>query len=325
VSRSVIAGQTIYLRSQFKDDLGEPAVASGVSVHLFDPTADHPLDVGSAYLNINDPTYIGQGIYEYGFSVPDCAPEGTWHDLWSGMLNCQLMSGEFSFEVYKAGEISGLGSQLNVNNLIEITLTSGVGATDGTYLSEEYLFQFLTTTSPSYTSLRKVRLEVGSLLTDIPDDTIQLSILEASLEADQISFKDSKKEGFFEHARREWTTCKTALTLIDNNSAHGLKSKSLADLRVEYDPAAVMKTIARIVECLQKWEPQLLAGGYAAAAQQPAGVVKGEYDYDRPPVGRTWEYTDSVNSDQRPAANMKGKDSRSRRYTHAFKNNKKWW
>jgi len=323
--RSVIAGQEIKLRTRFKDDLNEPALASGVSLYIFVPDSDEPLNPADSYLTINNPFYLGEGIYEYGFNVPDDAEEGTWYDLWYGTLNSQLLSGQFEFEVYSAGEAEALSDQLYENNIVEVTLMSGIYATDGTYLGEEYSFEFLTTTSPSYTSIRKVNLEVGGYLTDVADFTIQLGILEASLEADQLSFATTQNEGFYEHARREWTTCKTAMILLDNITSHALRAKRLGDLQVEYDPATIVKTIARISECLQKWEPQLINGGYSLDAQQPVGVVKGEYDYDRPQVGRLWESMDSTMSDRVPGSNSKDTDYLSRRYKKIFSSKKRFW
>lgn len=325
MSREVIAGNKINLRARFRDDLQEAALASGVSVHVFDPDATHPLDVAAAYLNVYDPTYLGEGIYQYEFYVPDDADEGTWHDLWYGTLNTQLLSGEFSFEVYAAGEAVELGEQLGINNIIEVTLSSGIRGADGTYLSDGYSFEFMTTTSPTYTTIRKVKLEAGGFLSDLPDLTIQLSILEASLEADQLNFTSSRNESFFQHARREWVTCKTAVGLIDNITSHAIKAKRLGDLEVEYDSGAVLKTISRMMECLGKWEPQLIAGGYALDSQQPVYAVKGYYDPDRPNIGRLWSDMDNSLSDRVPGANTKDVESTSRRYKNVFKSKKRFW
>ena len=86
-----------------------------------------------------------------------------------------------------------------------------------------------------------------------------------------------------------------------------------------------MKTIDRIIDCLNKWEPQLLAGGYKIAAQAPVGVVKGRYDYDRPDVGRDWDDTGSAYSDKVPGANTKVKHPNSLRSKRGFKKKKSWW
>jgi hypothetical protein len=332
VSRSTIAGQEIKLRTRFKDDLGYGAQASDVWLHIFQPSTPITEDGSGSYFSTgSDYEYIGEGIYQYGFTPPDGAAEGTWTDLWSGILNGQLVSGEFTFEVYGGGAAEEIGDQLSINNLVEVVLSSGIMASDGTYLTDGYSFQFLTTTSPSYTNIRKVKLEVGGFINQLPDLTIQIAILEASLEADQLDFTSqnslaSKNTAFFQHARREWTTCKVALGLIDNITTSGLKSKTLGDLHVEYDTNAVFKTMERIVACLSKWEPQIMAGGYAKDAQQPRGVIKGQYDPERPHTGRVWEPMDSPYSDPFPAANTEGKRSPSHeRYRGLYKKGKRFW
>lgn len=332
MSRSTIAGEEIRLKARFKDDLGDGAMASGVWLHIFQPGVPVTVDGSTSYYTTsNEYEYLGEGIFQYGFTPPTSGPEGAWTDIWSGILNGQLISGEFTFDVYGGGEVVELGNQLFVNNLVEVTLSSGIMASDGSYLSEGYTFEFLTTTSPTYTSIRKVKLEAGGFISALPDLTLQMAILEASLEADQLDFTSqnsnaSKNTALYEHARREWTTCKVALGLIDNLTTHGLKSKTLGDLHVEYDTNAVFKTMQRIIDCLSKWEPQIMAGGYAKEAQQPVGVIKGEYDIERPHTGRLWEPMDSSYSDPLPAANTEGKRTiYHQRYKNLYKNKKRFW
>jgi hypothetical protein len=332
LSRETIAGQEIKLRARFKDDLGEGAQASGVWLHIFQPSVPVTVNGSTAYFTTSDEhEYLGEGIYQYGFTPPGHVPEGTWTDVWSGILNSQLVSGEFTFDVYGGGEAVEVGDQLGVNNIVEVTLTSGIMATDGTYLTDGYSFEFLTTTSPAYTNIRKIKLEAGGYLNELPDLTIQIAILEASLEVDQLDFTAqnstaSKNTALYQHARREWTTCKTSLGLIDNLTTHGLKVKTLGDLHVEYDTNAVFKTIQRIISCLEKWEPQIIAGGYAKVAQQPRGVIKGEKDPERPQTGRLWEPIDSSYSDPFPAANTEKKITSShQRYRNVYKNKKRYW
>lgn len=332
MSRETVAGQEIKLRTRFRDDLGEGAQASGVWLHVFRPSTPIMIDGSTAYFSTDaDFEYLGEGVYEYGFTPPDCVPNGVWTDVWSGVLNCQLVSGEFNFEVYGGGEAIEVGNQLATNNIVEVIIDSGLMATDGTYLSDGYSFEFLTTTDPSYTNIRKVKLEAGGFLSGVSDLTLQLAILEASLEADQLDFTSgnayaTQNTAFFQHARREWTTCKVALGIIDNLTTSGLRSKTLADLHVEYDSNVVFKTIQRIMACLEKWEPQLMSGGFSKVSQQPRGVIKGEYDAERPHTGRLWESTDSTHSDAYPAANTETRRNSSyQRYKGIFKRGRRWW
>jgi len=184
--RSVQAGQTIRLRARFKDDLGEVTTASGVFIHIWEPDADTD-DFGAAYVVSGVPSSLGEGIYEYEFITPNCGPQGFWHDHWEGILACQDVEAEFLFYVGTAGTASSLDCQLFDNNLVQVTIPSGIKATDGSLLADEFEFEFMTVTNPSYTNLRKVRLETGGFTGDLEDDVIQTAILEASLDADSIT------------------------------------------------------------------------------------------------------------------------------------------
>jgi hypothetical protein len=321
--RNVRAGDTIKLRARFADDIGEFIEASDVNLYIFEPDPTLPLDPLAADVSVPNPTYLGQGIYEYEYLTENDATEGTWTDLWTGELNGQTLSGEFHFAVWTEGDITELGAQLYTNNIVEVILNSGIQATDGSYLEDGYTFEFLTTTSPSFTDIRKVRLEVGAHIKNLSDKTIQLSILEASMEANELGFNVALvNTNFLNHAKREWTTCKVALMLLDNVSSGALKSKALADLRVEYDPNVVRDSMKRILACLDKWEGQIIAGGYSKAGAQPVGVIKGEYDPDRPLVGRLWSNAPGA---VYPASNTKELPFGSRRAENIFRSKKRWW
>jgi len=332
-NRSVRAGDTIRLRILVKDDLGETAQASGVFVHLFEPGKDF-LDLDEAFTVSGVPTFLGQGIFEYEFDTPDCGPDGTWIDSWEAQLACQTITGINTFDVTTSGITQPLDCQLFCNDIVQVTVTSGLQATDGTNLEDEFNLEFLTTTIPSYTNTRKVRLEVGAFVNQLPDDILQLGILEASLEADVLVFAPQRtNSGLFLHARREYVTCSASGMLLTNVGNLLLRTKTLADLHVEYDTNGVRDAMARLLDCMDKWEPQLIAGGGARAASQPRGVVKGEKDVDRPLISRSWQSTEDGHLSRRvPAANTTTDDPRTRRqkktYVSRFSRNRtgrKYW
>lgn len=325
--REVRAGQTIKLRARFKDDLDEVAEAGGVYVHLYEPDITSASDFvpANALVVSGAPSYLGEGIYELQYAVPNDGPDGIWHDQWEGILTGQTLSGLFQFEVSASGTISQLAGQLYQNNLVKITVTSGIMALDGEILAEDYEFDFLTTINPSYTNTRKVRLEIGSHIRNIEDDTIQTAILEASIEADILDFNATHiNEDLFKHARRQYVTCTAATLLLDNNGGFMLRAKALDNLRVEYDTSGLQKTLDRIYECINKWEPQLLAGGGTKAIRSPMRVVKGDLDPDRPIVSRMWQSTEwGTVSRRMPVANDARRPSGHRRYLRTYR--KKLW
>ncbi|MBD3268458.1 hypothetical protein GF373_17460 [bacterium] len=314
LDRSIRAGETINLRSRILDDLGDSAQASGVLITIYKPDETSPFEVGS-------PVYWTDGIFEYSFTTPTDGPDGVWTDVWTAELNGQSLRSEFSFEVSASGVITSLDDQLYKNNIVTVTIDSGILSSDGSSMEEDYEFSFLTEITPAYTDSSKVELEVGSVLTDVEDDTIYLAILEASLEANALNFqKTNLNSDFFKHARREWTTCRAAAVLATNARAKIINTrKTLGDFTVEYDPNALSDLLDRIVSCLHRWEPQLTSGGYAT--QTPVGTIKGEYDYDRPMIGRSWVSNSEGTYISRrvPAANSKMKNDNSRRWKKGYK------
>jgi len=221
------------------------------------------------------------------------------------------------------------GFSLTINSLLTVTVPAGVKSSTGVALAEDFEFQFMTTADPAYTSLRKVYLELGSFVSSVYDDTIMMAILEASLEADVLTYPVAiTNTSMFQHARRQYVTC-LAAWILGHNVSHGLKSKTLGDLRVEYDPSALRDALDRMANCMERWLPQVMAGGYSRAAARPTGVVKGDLDPDRPIVSRGIDFTPSnYPANRYPAANTRDKNTNNRRYLRTFArrpNFIKWW
>ena len=327
-SRTIRAGETIRLRALFKDELGEAVEATSVTINIWEPGED-TTDVGQAIIQGGIPTYIGNGIFEYEYIVPDCGPAGTWTDQWNGELTCQSLSVDFNFTVIDTGSIAALECQLYNNDIVEVIVASGILALDGSKLNTAYSFEFLTKITPAYTNVRKVRLAVGGFLGDIDDYTVQTSILESSLEADVMSFTAIKSNtNLFNHARREFVTCLTANTVLGNLMNIMLKSKTLADLSVQYDTNGIRNMLDKLNDCMNKWAPQLMSGGFARGSKQASMVVKGELDPDRPITGRMWEspVNGSFTNNGIPMANTKAVRAGQRRYLNVYwPRTKRWW
>ena len=230
-----------------------------------------------------------------------------------------------SEESAQSGTIRGTSTgQLLENMQVVITVDGSVANTDGVELGDDLEFYFTTKYNPLYSTIRKVRLDIGKFIEGIPDDTINFAIFEASREADFLTFiKDaSKQTQLYVHARRQWTTCKAEQILLFNaysTSGGLLKSKRLGDFEVVYDRAIVDNLNNRLMDCIARWEAEINSGG--AAIQTPSMVIKGESDPDRPDIGRTWE----APSDGMPIGNAKIKYANNRRFFTTFYQPKKRW
>ena len=324
--REVRAGQAISLRARFRDDLEDPAQATSVYIHLYEPDTT-VFDLSNAYTVSGVPTYLGEGIFEYEFTVPDTGPDGDWWDEWHGSLTGQDLTSRFSFEVSASGVITELPAQIYPNNIVQVTIAKEVEATDGSTLDEDYEFEFMTTITPAYTNVRKVRLEIGGFIAALEDDVVQQSILEGSLEADVLSFTSTGSiinNSLYTHARREYVTCLVSTMLLHNLGTYMLQAKSLDNLSVKYDTSGMQKMLSRLIDCLDKWEPQLLSGGGAKAIRSPQYLVKGDLDPDRPNVSRMWQSTEWGSISRRmPLANDARKPTNHRRFLKTHR--KKYW
>ncbi len=248
-------------------------------------------------------------------------------------------SGGISTDYYKTSYFNSLNSaesplsepvaaifdnsvQLLPNMQVIISLLDGIKSTSGIAL-EPQDFYFTTTYFPLYSSIRKVRLEIGSFIQDLDDDAVNFAIFEAGLGADELTWivpKPDINNKFYAWARREWTTCKAAQNLL-MNVISGLRSKRLDNFEVTYDFQKRGQTMLDQIDlCLAKWELQLKSGGNAT--QKPRYVVKGEFDPDAPNVGRLWEK--GPGTQLISGANARYRPAGLRRYISGWRNNSNW-
>lgn len=255
---------------------------------------------------------LDTGSYSYTFMIPDDAELGAGFDQWTATIDDEDLDETFSFVIVGGGSIGS--TQLYENNMVFIRLGSTIAAADGSLLGEAFESYFTTTYNPLYTSVRRIRADVGSLISGVPDDTINLHIFESSLEADALVFSTltgltSSQINFFNFARRQFVTCLTELTLLGaiagQGGVTGQKQKRLADLEVR-SAAGVGKLddlLERALACKIKWEATLSSAAEVGpnTSSRPSMVVKGSSDPDRPMIGRGY----STRNGQYPAANTK--------------------
>lgn len=209
---------------------------------------------------------------------------------------------------------------LKQNNLVTVTLDSTIQSTGGTSLGSDYEFWFTTEYDPMYCTTRLINLRIGGFIQNVREDTINLAIHAASKEAESLTWnKDNLDDDYYQFVRGQWTCCRASHFLLTNTTGGAglLKSKKLGDLEVTYNTGTdINKPLQNAEECMMRWEGALAAGGRQVQVAQ--GVVKGECDIDKPPIGRTWLHTRNIHHPHNPLANRRMKPANTRRFRSIF-------
>ena len=222
--------------------------------------------------------------------------------------------------------------QLYQNNIVIITLDSTIADDEANTLGSEYITYFSTTYSPLYTGLRRIRLDLGSLISDVQDETIMLAILEASMMVDAITFVSVTDNATYRNmARREYTTCLAELIIVKGISSDATASdkmtKRLGDLSVSRGGvgAGLADTKKELESCIDYWKIAVQTGGEITpdTSVKPGSTVKGANAEDAIAVGRQWESTSGLGY-YRPSTNTSVRGSSSRRALKTWRTKNSW-
>jgi len=208
-------------------------------------------------------------------------------------------NGNLSFSIEQVGSVVTLiidPDQILWNNIIKVNVGTGIKNTKGEN-SIEYSWYYTTTYNPLYSSIRRIRFDLGPLITSVPNETIMFAIFEASLYVDAISFMPTSSQSatYLSFAKRELATCLAELMLVSGSQGFGPgdnMSKTLGDLSVKrgeggYSADSKLKELR---ECIAKWEPVVQSGGELSpyTSLKPGHSVKGATAEDAITVGRLW-------------------------------------
>jgi hypothetical protein len=178
-------------------------------------------------------------------------------------------------------------SPLVENSLVRITLQNVLGTEDR--LDREYILFFAPVVTPAYATMQVIRAYVGPFIDRVPDTTIAMLILEASLTAQAISNSVIVNPALYQLALRKWVQCRVAYDLLFPTMVESVgKKKQLAEMAVEWQgisPREKVLMYDKFLSCIEKWEEILKTGG---AGVRPIMTIKGQYDPDRPETGRGW-------------------------------------
>jgi hypothetical protein len=201
--------------------------------------------------------------------------------------------------------------QLLENNIVILELDKSIADADGVTLGTDLEFYFGTTYTPLYSSERRIRLDIGPLITDVPEETIMLAILEASLQAEANTLSTViHNYTYFKQARWQYTTCLAEMTLVkallgDTSLSDGM-SKRLGELSVTRTGGTdyLLNLLAKLEDCAFGWETSIQTGGDVTrgTSLRPRVSVKGALAEDAIVVHRQWEPTSSLGPTDRMAA-----------------------
>jgi hypothetical protein len=194
--------------------------------------------------------------------------------------------------------------QLYENNIVYLTMLSSIAATDGDTLGRDTYYYFTTSYNPMFSSIRRVRLDMGSFIANVPDEAIYLALFEASLQANENALYTSTitNGSLYLMAKREYTTCMAELilakALLGNSGVSERMSKSLGDLAVSRggNLSGLKEALAKFEDCAVRWEITLQSGGDIGPGMslRPQVSIKGAWAEDAIVVGRQWEPTSGI-------------------------------
>lgn len=342
----VLAGESIELRVIVLDDTGQLRNTDAVpNVYIYAPDVDTETieaDIESglfanAFAGPIVAVNISTGFYEAVFLVPDGSDEGVWHDVWVAELNTTPISTIRQFIVETGAEFIPQ-TPFNNNTLIIIELDESIADVTGDLtLGTDTILSFATLYMPFYASPELMRIEAGTHINYIPDDTLALMIHWSSKEADFIARKTTCKASNFDFARTKFVVYDAVLRSLTlpgsgfGSTGDGLGTRKqlgdlLIDLRGAVNSSRVpvtasgidVETLAYVRSKRDEWFRVVNAGACIVPGQgfAPQFASKGLFDPDRRRIGRLWELPVEYNYMQ-PTTNAKVLRVGSRRWRYA--------
>jgi len=326
---SVLRGDVIELTAVFFDAANDPVNPTNLSISVFPPGSNPELGAPDSEAWVYNVTLSDGGLgpsanpsntieetatghFRYSFTVPNDADLGSAFDRWRGTIDLQDLEAVFNFVIVGGGSVGT--TRLYKNNRVNIKLNKSITSLDGYTLGTDNYFYFTTTYDPLYASVRQLRLELGSFVADLPDDTINLSLYEAGRNADINSFKKSIfNKTYFDYIKSKYTLLMAELTLLrglmGSSSATKL-SKKLGDLSVfrEGNMKLLEDRVDEVQKELKELRSVLRSGGDISTGSSllPGVSVKGAHANDAISIGRQWEPTSGIGiSSPRSAGNTK--------------------
>ena len=310
------AAQVITLYAIFTDQTGALVDPDAIpSVYIYDESVDSATveseaDAATYTSALSGPltaTQVSTGYYKLDYTIPSGSTAGDWHDVWVASVDSVDAGDVLQFKVYTATAVKV--EAVGVNTMIVITLDSTIAnlAGDSTLGSDQTL-HYTTTYSPLYASPDLMRMELGTWMDALPDNTLALIAHWSSKEADFINGARPKNMQDYVFARSRFVIYDAALKCLSIPGAGALSAgsasssggkKQLGDLLIQGASSSSGTSgtsvddeiIDHFLTQREGWFRVVNAGGniVPGGGFSPAVAKKGIYDPNRPAMGRLWD------------------------------------
>lgn len=286
--------------------------------NVFRVTAVSPIDGKYGFPISTDP-YAGETIIvQFSTDVEALTLAGNAISVRSEVANGDdimfTATGELSFvatlETSTRLVIALEPAQLYTNNIVLLELSETITDTDGNTLVGGFESYFSTPYTPLYTGIRVIQMDLGNVIADIPEETIMLAILEASIQADTLTYNNIRNVQNYNLARKRYVTCLAESILVKgllNGTGGGRMRKKLGDLEVERygNDTDLKNTLDELEDCILTQLPIIQSGGELGpyTSVKPQVSVKGAWAEDAIYVNRQWEPTSGIGVSGRSAGN----------------------
>jgi hypothetical protein len=271
---------------------------------LFTDYNDNPVDPSQFELLITKPdqtqvniidgfTRVELGFYYIDFSTTDLS--GIYKEEWIALIDGVEIAFDFEFEVTSGGKIINRQNKIDYNQLILITIDESIEDVDGNLLGETEEMFFCTEFNPFYAPIEMLRVECGTWMNDIPDDTLALAIHWSSIKANQITCKKPVGPNYY-YARTRFVLFDAAISLftmpVGSYGSNSKTHKTLGDLSVQNSDLDldIKDLLKEYKEQREEWFRVVNAGGHITLGQSlgPTFASKSAKRPDHNLISRQW-------------------------------------
>jgi len=271
---------------------------------LFTDFSDNPVDPESFYLIITKPDQeqvtidagfvrVELGYYYLDFNNTNL--EGVYTEEWIATINGQEISFDFQFEVLGGGKIQQKQNLIDYNQIILVSLSNEISALDGSKLENNEEAYYCTEFNPFYAPIEMLRVECGSWMSNIPDDTLALAIHWSSKKADDITHHKPVGPNYY-FARTRFVLFDAAISLftmpVGSYGSNSQTHKTLGDLSVQNSDLDldIKDLLKEYKEQRDEWFRVVNAGGHITLGQSlgPTFAEKSIARKDKNMVSRQW-------------------------------------